>query len=195
MRPTYQKPYPEYIDRENPFPRGYKRPDFTLFSGEDDYSTVEHICRFTVQCGKLATHDNYKLRLFGNSLTGWAFGWFSSLSPNSILTWQDMERLFHGQFYRTQPEVCIADLSRIAQRAGEPAEGFIARFKRMRKRCKTYLPESEFVKMAQRGLDIELRKKFQGMEFRDFFELAAKVADYEELLREEVSRRSQTTYP
>ena len=29
--------------------------------------------------------------------------------------------------------------------------------------------------MAQRGLDIELRKKFQGMEFRDFYELAAKV--------------------
>ena len=30
--------------------------------------------------------------------------------------------------------------------------------------------------MAQRGLDIELRKKFQGMEFKDFYEvLAAKV--------------------
>ena len=39
--------------------------------------------------------------------------------------------------------------------------------------------------MAQRGLDIELRKKFQGMEFRDFYELAAKVIEYEELLKEE----------
>ena len=28
---------------------------------------------------------------------------------------------------------------------------------------------------AQRGLDIELRKKFQGMEFKDFYELGAKV--------------------
>ena len=45
------------------------------------------------------------------------------------------------------------------------------------------------MKMAQRGLDIELRKKFQGMEFCDFYELAAKVSEYEELLREENQKR------
>ena len=39
--------------------------------------------------------------------------------------------------------------------------------------------------MAQRGLHIELRKKFQGMKFRDFYELVAKVTKYEELLKEE----------
>ena len=41
------------------------------------------------------------------------------------------------------------------------------------------------MKIAQRGLDIEPRKKFQGMEFRDFYELVAKVIEYEEFLREE----------
>ena len=41
--------------------------------------------------------------------------------------------------------------------------------------CKIHLPEIKYVKMAQRGSDIELRKKIQGMEFRDFYELAAKV--------------------
>ena len=55
----------------------------------------------------------------------------------------------------------------------------------MRNRCKIHLLETEYVKMAQRGLDIELRKKFQGIEFRDFYELAAKVTEYEELLKEE----------
>ena len=39
--------------------------------------------------------------------------------------------------------------------------------------------------MAQKGLDIELRKKFQGMEFHNFYELVAKLSEYEELLREE----------
>ena len=39
--------------------------------------------------------------------------------------------------------------------------------------------------MAVRGFDIESRKKFQGMEFRDFYELATKVIEYEELQREE----------
>ena len=68
---------------------------------------------------------------------------------------------------------------------GESVESFITRFKRMRNRCKVHLLETEYVKIAQRGLDIEMRKKFQGMEFRDFYELVAKVTKYEELLREE----------
>ena len=46
--------------------------------------------------------------------------------------------------------------------------------------------------MAQRGLDIKLRKKLQGMEFRNFYELAAKVTEYEELLKEESYRRKKS---
>ena len=50
--------------------------------------------------------------------------------------------------------------------------------------------------MAQRGLDIELRIKFQGMVLIDFYELATKVTKYEELLKEESYRRkkSRRTY-
>ena len=50
--------------------------------------------------------------------------------------------------------------------------------------------------MAQRSLDIDLRKKFQGMEFRDFYELTAKVTEYEELLKEKSYRmkKSMGTY-
>ena len=52
------------------------------------------------------------------------------------------------------------------------------------------------MKIAQGGLDIELRKKFQGMELIDFYELAAKVAKYEELLKKESQQRktSMGTY-
>ena len=50
--------------------------------------------------------------------------------------------------------------------------------------------------MAQKGLDIKLRKKFQGTEFRDFYELVTKVTKYEELLKGENERRktSMGTY-
>ena len=50
--------------------------------------------------------------------------------------------------------------------------------------------------MAHRGLYIEMRNKFQGMKFRDFYELAVKVQEYEELLGEESHRRktSMGTY-
>ena len=59
----------------------------------------------------------------------------------------------------------------------------------MRNRCKIILPEDEYVKMAQRSLDIELREKFQDMEFHKFYELVAKVSEYKELIREENQRK------
>ena len=50
--------------------------------------------------------------------------------------------------------------------------------------------------MAQRGLDIELRKKFQGMKFREFYERATKVTEYEEFLKKESyqGKKSMGTY-
>ena len=153
------------------------------------------MARFTVQCGELANYDNFsyfKLRLFPNSLTGPTFTWYTTLPRNTVFSWQEMERQFHTQFFIAEPEVCIAELSRVTQKSGESADLFIARFKKMRNRCKIHLPETEYVKMAQRGLDIELRKKFQGMEFRDFYEMAVKVTEYEELLKEENYRRKKS---
>ena len=54
----------------------------------------------------------------------------------------------------------------------------------MRNICKIHLLETEYIKIEWRELDIEPRKKFQGVEFRDFYELVAKVTEYEELVRE-----------
>ena len=95
-----------------------------------------------------------------------------------------------------EPEVCIIELSRVIQRNGGTADLFIFQLKKMRNRCKIHLLETEYMKMAQRALDIELRKKFQGMKFRDFYELAAKVTEYEELLKEESywRKKSMGTY-
>ncbi|GKV35610.1 hypothetical protein SLEP1_g43856 [Rubroshorea leprosula] len=164
VRPFYHKSYPDYIDRDNPFPRGFKVPEFTLFSGDMSQSTIEHIGRFTIQCGEALGDDFLKLRLFPSSLT--------------------------------EPKISMADLSRLTQRPGESFENYLMRFRKAWMKCHVALPEPEFVKFAQNGLDIELRKKFEGMEFRDFFELSYKVAHYENLLREESQRKaaSQGTY-
>uniref|UniRef100_A0A2N9G346 Uncharacterized protein n=1 Tax=Fagus sylvatica TaxID=28930 RepID=A0A2N9G346_FAGSY len=70
-RYPYRKPYHERIDREE-WPRGFKIPDFTMFSGDDEKTTIEHISRFTVQCGEYSNNGNGKLRLFPDSLTGQA---------------------------------------------------------------------------------------------------------------------------
>ena len=50
-RPVYRKPYPDWVDKVQ-FPKGFRTPDFTTFSREDDKSTMEHVSRFIAQCPK-----------------------------------------------------------------------------------------------------------------------------------------------
>ena len=80
-----RRPYPEAIDRME-LPRNVRSSDFTLFSREDNQSTIKHIGRFTIQCDEAATNDFLKLKLFANSLIGSAFTWFINLLANSIHT-------------------------------------------------------------------------------------------------------------
>lgn len=90
-------------------------PEFVLFSGEEKKSTIEHIAQLSVQCGEAGSKDYLKLRLFANSLTKEAFPWYMNLPPNSINSWYDLESKFHEQFYRTEPDITVADLARVTQ--------------------------------------------------------------------------------
>jgi hypothetical protein len=92
-RHPYRKPYPERIDREK-WPRGFKIPDFTMFSGEDEKTALKHISKFTVQCGEYSNNRNGKQRMFHNSLTGQAFTWYATLPANSIYSWEEIEEKF-----------------------------------------------------------------------------------------------------
>nr|AAX95968.1 retrotransposon protein, putative, Ty3-gypsy sub-class [Oryza sativa Japonica Group]ABA93173.1 retrotransposon protein, putative, Ty3-gypsy subclass [Oryza sativa Japonica Group] len=47
----YQKTYPDIYDII-PYPRGYKIPEFTKFSGEDSRTTWEHVDQLFAQCGE-----------------------------------------------------------------------------------------------------------------------------------------------
>ena len=76
-----------------------------------------------------------------------------------------MEDLFHAQFFQIKPEVSTADLARLCQRPNEKATQFINMFKRVRTKYKIVLPELEFVKLAQNGLEFRLQKKFDAIEF------------------------------
>jgi hypothetical protein len=86
----YQKPYPDYYD-QLPYPRGNRVPKFSKFSGEDCKTTLEHVSQFILQCGEASANDALKLRMFPLSLSGTAFTWFTSLAPNSIFTWAQLE--------------------------------------------------------------------------------------------------------
>jgi hypothetical protein len=85
-----QKPYPDYYD-QLPYPRGYKVPEFSKLSREDDKTILEYVSQFILQCGKASANDTLKLRMFPLFLYVTAFTWFTSLAPNSIFTWAQIE--------------------------------------------------------------------------------------------------------
>jgi hypothetical protein len=58
-----QKSYPNYYD-QLPYPRGYRVPDFSKFSGEDGKTILQHVGQFILQCGEVSHNDALKLRMF-----------------------------------------------------------------------------------------------------------------------------------
>jgi hypothetical protein len=95
---VYQKPYPSHFDLV-PYLVGWRTPDFVKFNGEDNRTTWEHVSQYLAQLGEVDSIDALKVRLFSLLLTGTAFSWFSSLSPNSIDSWEQLECKFHDHFY------------------------------------------------------------------------------------------------
>jgi hypothetical protein len=91
---VYQKPYPDYYDQLS-YPRGYRVPEFSKFSGDDGKIILEHVGQFILQCGEASANDALKLRMFPLSLSGTTFIWFTSLASNSIFTWVQLEQKFH----------------------------------------------------------------------------------------------------
>jgi hypothetical protein len=88
-------------------------PEFTKFSGEDDKTTLYHVGQFILQCGEASANDTIKLKMFPLSLSDTAFTWFTSLAPNSIFTWAQLEQKFHEYFYSGDSELRLSHLTAI----------------------------------------------------------------------------------
>nr|KYP60859.1 hypothetical protein KK1_023273 [Cajanus cajan] len=94
-RPYFVSAFPDYITQVE-LPRGIKVPKFSKFAGELTESTVEHIARYGVECGDLTNNEYLKMKYFPSSLTKHAFTWFTTLTPNSIHTWVQLEAVHSG---------------------------------------------------------------------------------------------------
>lgn len=75
---------------------------------------------------------------------------------------------------------------------GESVEKYIARFRKLRTRSQTSLTEKECVSLALRGLNFNMREKFEGQEFTDLFHLVTRAASYERLQKEKKERRTSS---
>jgi hypothetical protein len=136
------------------------------------------------EAGDLANSENLRMKYFPSSLTKNAFTWFTTLPPNSIDAWPQLERLFHEQFYMGQTKISLKELASIKRKFTEPIDDYLNRFRLLKSRCFTVVPEHELVEMAAGGLDYSIRKKLDTQYLRDMAQLADKVRQVERLKAE-----------
>jgi hypothetical protein len=149
---VYQKLYPDYYDQLS-YPISYKVSRFSKFSGEDGKTILEHVDQFILQCGESSANDALKLRMFPLSLSGTAFTWFTSLPPNSIFTWVQLEQKFYECFYSSDTELRLSHLTAIKQKHNEPAVDYIRRFRDTRNQCfNLNISDKDLTDLAYSGL-------------------------------------------
>jgi len=191
-RPNYVSPLSELV-LQYELPKGYKIPKFTKFAGDTSESTIEHIAQYLTEAGDLANDENLRLKYFPNSLTKNAFMWFTTLTPHSIQSWAQLERLFHEQFYMGQSKISLKELVSVKRSSSESIDDYLNRFRLLKARCFTQVSEHELVEMAVGGLDYSIRKKLDTQHLRDMVQLADRVRHVERLKAEKARTQKYHT--
>jgi hypothetical protein len=122
-----------------------------------------------------------RVRFFSQSLTGPAFGWYTSLGPDSIRTWKQLEEQFHIRYHSEAAEAGIADLAQVRQKRGEIVAEYIRRFREVKNRCySTRISEKEAVELASLGLLKPIRDLAFQLEFTSLAHLVQKLTTHEQ---------------
>jgi hypothetical protein len=176
----YTKPYPSDYDLI-PLPPKYQLPEFTKFSGAEGSSSIKHVSRYLAQLGMISVSDPLRVRFFSQSLTGPAFGWYTSLGPDSIRTWKQLEEQFHIQYHSEAAEAGIADLAQVWQKRGETMAEYVQRFREVKNRCYSIrILEKEAVELASLGLLKPIRDLAFQLEVTSLAHLVQKLTTHEQ---------------
>ena len=119
----YQKPYPPEFDFVS-YPAGWRVPEFIKFNGDDTHTTWEHVSQYILQLAEAGFNDALCVRLFSLSLTRTTFTWFSSLDPNSIQNWNQLERKFHEHFFSGENEAKLSDFTSVRRGQDEASSDY-----------------------------------------------------------------------
>ncbi|KAM1795185.1 hypothetical protein ACFX11_035568 [Malus domestica] len=104
----YSKPYSKKIDALK-MPMGYQPPKFMQFDGKGN--PKQHVAHFVETCNNAGTEGDYLAKQFVRSLKGNAFEWYTDLEPESINSWEQLEREFLNRFYSTRRTVSMLELT------------------------------------------------------------------------------------
>ena len=87
------------------------------------------------------TEGDYLAKQFVRSLKGNAFDWYTDLEPESINSWEQLEREFLNRFYSTHRTVSMLELTSTKQWKDEPVVDYINRWRTLSLNCKDRLSE------------------------------------------------------
>ncbi|KAK1629774.1 hypothetical protein QYE76_004089 [Lolium multiflorum] len=175
----YSKPYPNEYDLI-PLPPKYRLPDFTKFSGSEGSSSIEHVSRYLAQLGMVSASDQLRVRFFSQSLTGPAFGWYTSLPPDRFEHGSSWKSISHTISFEAT-EAGIADLTQVRQRRGETVSQYIQRFRTVKNRCYLVrLSEKEAVDLAIAGLSAPLKDLTFQADYNSLAHMVQKLTSYEQ---------------
>ena len=93
----------------------FRLREFVKLNGDDSKSTFEHISQYLPQLGEDGSINELKFCLFSLSLTRSTFSWFSTLAPNSITSWEQLEQKFHDHFFFGSYELKLSHLTLVKQ--------------------------------------------------------------------------------
>jgi hypothetical protein len=143
------------------------------------------LANFILQCGEASANDSLKLRMFPLSLSGTTFTWFTSLAPNSIFTWAQLEQKFHEYFYSSDTELRLSHLTAIKQKHNEPVAEYIRRFRDTRNRCfNLNISDKDLADLAYSGLTPHIKVKLESHMFFDISQVLQQALDCESRSKE-----------
>src|ERR1041385_5584376 len=155
------------------------------FTGEHGRTTYEHVGQFLAQCSEFDNSDIYRVRLSPLSLSSTAFTWFTSLAPNAITSWAQLEEKFHDYFYSGESELPLSDLTMVKQKYNEPVHDYIRRFRDVKNRCfNVAITERDLADLAFSGLLVHTKEKLEGHEFLDVSQVLQKALVQEKRVKE-----------
>jgi hypothetical protein len=130
-----------------------------------------------MQLGEASSEEAFRVRYFPMSLMGPAFQWFSSLPPQSVSTWRELERKFHAHYFSGSTEKKLIVLTTLKQRHNEMPLEFLIRFMEVKGMCFSLnLPDDQLADMAVAGMLPAVREKLFGMEFDNLGQLSQKLS-------------------
>ena len=126
-------------------------------------NTREHI-RWYVDALMVHFHEHeLRFREFSESLEGQAFTWYTSLTPGSVLSWNDLATQFMKKFFALEEKLMLSDLQHEKQRVSEGLLEYICRFRDLSLLCYDPVEEERLVDVCIAGMLFEYQPYLENL--------------------------------